>query len=403
MMELVGNFLNGRLILDCIPIVTQKPRLIPTDPSIDVLLSDICIGTSAAPTYLPAHYFESTDVAGNVRQFDLLDGGMFANNPASLALAVSMREAMVSEELEELEFLIISVGTGARKSKAAKNYTATGVARWSTPCWLVDCAQSSSPIIEELINSNMDWVRVNFTQLFDLFPGKCHYFRLQEEELEWPTSSMDVSSPENLDNLVAIGEGLLEKRVQTEDLQTHSSMSKSKLKVRDQSTNKEELTRAFGKSFLEHNPEMGVEQDPDLDALPPPSITMVGDLAEITEEAQPGQSQIRENLAVQIPVRTMESPTCEVRIDMPSSATRTPKRANSSLVCSPGGYNNQVSPPSLKGKSSFRNFFPKLGIKSRSHTMDLDKASIQALGGRKLKISRPASLTKLFTPKMKRT
>uniref|UniRef100_A0A7N0URE3 Patatin n=1 Tax=Kalanchoe fedtschenkoi TaxID=63787 RepID=A0A7N0URE3_KALFE len=56
---------------------------IPTDPSIDVLLSDICIGTSAAPTYLPAHYFESTDVAGNVRQFDLLDGGMFANNPVS--------------------------------------------------------------------------------------------------------------------------------------------------------------------------------------------------------------------------------------------------------------------------------------------------------------------------------
>uniref|UniRef100_A0A7N0R9E9 RING-CH-type domain-containing protein n=1 Tax=Kalanchoe fedtschenkoi TaxID=63787 RepID=A0A7N0R9E9_KALFE len=148
---------------------------------------------------------------------------------------------------------------------------------------------------------------------------------------------------------------------------------------------------------------MGVEQDPDLDALPPPSITMVGDLAEITEEAQPGQSQIRENLAVPIPVRTMESPTCEVRIDMPSSPTRTPKRANSSLVCSPGGYNTQVSPPSSKGKSSFRNFFPKLGIKSRSHTMDLDKAPIQALGGRKLKISRPASLTKLFTPKMKRT
>ena len=50
-------------------------------PSLDALLSDICIGTSAAPTYLPAHYFETKDPAGRVREFNLIDGGVAGNNP----------------------------------------------------------------------------------------------------------------------------------------------------------------------------------------------------------------------------------------------------------------------------------------------------------------------------------
>lgn len=49
----------------------------------NALLSDICIGTSAAPTYFPAHYFETKDANGNTRTFDLIDGGIAANNPVS--------------------------------------------------------------------------------------------------------------------------------------------------------------------------------------------------------------------------------------------------------------------------------------------------------------------------------
>lgn len=56
-------------------------RQVNKDESIDALLSDICISTSAAPTYLPAHFFETKDQSGNVRQFNLIDGGVAANNP----------------------------------------------------------------------------------------------------------------------------------------------------------------------------------------------------------------------------------------------------------------------------------------------------------------------------------
>lgn len=54
---------------------------VKSNPSLNALLSDICIGTSAAPTYFPAHYFETEDPQGNVREFNLIDGGVAANNP----------------------------------------------------------------------------------------------------------------------------------------------------------------------------------------------------------------------------------------------------------------------------------------------------------------------------------
>jgi len=53
------------------------------DVSKDALLSDVCISTSAAPTYLPGHQFETKDKAGKPRAFNLIDGGVAANNPVS--------------------------------------------------------------------------------------------------------------------------------------------------------------------------------------------------------------------------------------------------------------------------------------------------------------------------------
>ncbi|KAF6173860.1 hypothetical protein GIB67_039811 [Kingdonia uniflora] len=43
-------------------------------PSLDALLSDICISTSAAPTFLPAHHFVNEFSHGKVREFNLIDG-----------------------------------------------------------------------------------------------------------------------------------------------------------------------------------------------------------------------------------------------------------------------------------------------------------------------------------------
>ncbi|GMN30004.1 hypothetical protein TIFTF001_002656 [Ficus carica] len=53
----------------------------PTVTVLDAHLSDICIATSAAPTYLPSHYFTNQDKSGKTEEFNLIDGGVTANNP----------------------------------------------------------------------------------------------------------------------------------------------------------------------------------------------------------------------------------------------------------------------------------------------------------------------------------
>jgi patatin-like phospholipase/acyl hydrolase len=56
----------------------------------NALLSDISLSTSAAPTFFPPHYFETKDENGKRRAFNLVDGGVAANNPVSLRHAACM-------------------------------------------------------------------------------------------------------------------------------------------------------------------------------------------------------------------------------------------------------------------------------------------------------------------------
>ncbi|KAI3807235.1 hypothetical protein L1987_23160 [Smallanthus sonchifolius] len=53
-------------------------------PSLNAKFSYICIGTSAAPTYLPSHSFQTEDSEGKLlREFNLIDGAVAADNPGS--------------------------------------------------------------------------------------------------------------------------------------------------------------------------------------------------------------------------------------------------------------------------------------------------------------------------------
>ncbi|KAH7852766.1 hypothetical protein Vadar_029002 [Vaccinium darrowii] len=93
--KLGGIMLNQCLTNVVIPAFDIK-KLEPTifskfqvkdNPVIDVALSDICISTSAAPTYLPGHFFTNKD-----EEFNMIDGGVCANNPALVAMVQSCKE-----------------------------------------------------------------------------------------------------------------------------------------------------------------------------------------------------------------------------------------------------------------------------------------------------------------------
>ncbi|KZV51753.1 hypothetical protein F511_11441 [Dorcoceras hygrometricum] len=99
-----------------------------------------------------------------------------------------------------------------------------------------------------------------------------------------------------------------------------------------------------------------------------------------------------------------------VIINMPFSPNQTPKKVNFSPLVSPSQAKDSGSPgtSSTVGKTAVKNLLPKLSFKFRNSSSETEKAAILMLGASsdtrgKPSITRAFSLTKIFTPKMKRT
>nr|CAB3491998.1 unnamed protein product [Digitaria exilis] len=64
-------------------------------------LADVCITTSATPTYLPAHNFKTKDSDGDPYEFELVGGGVAANNRTIVAMSLQVKDDDRSPELVE--------------------------------------------------------------------------------------------------------------------------------------------------------------------------------------------------------------------------------------------------------------------------------------------------------------
>ncbi|KAL2233627.1 patatin-like protein 2 [Sesamum indicum] len=189
---------------------------VKNEPSLDASLSDICIGTSAAPTYLPAHYFENKDSEGRIREFNLIDGGVAANNPTLVAINQVTKEiTRGSSEIfplkpkEDGRFLVLSLGTGS--AKAEEKYDAEGAAKWGVLGWLLN--GGSTPLFDVFNRASSDMVDFHTTTFFQALHSQNNYLRIQDDTLTGAMSSVDVATKENLEDLVKAGEKLLKKPV----------------------------------------------------------------------------------------------------------------------------------------------------------------------------------------------
>nr|XP_019707266.1 patatin-like protein 2 [Elaeis guineensis] len=194
-----------------------------TDPSKDALLSDICISTCAAPTYLPAHYFETKDSQGKTRSFNLVDGGVAANNPMLVATSQIIKQIFLDnadfskfKPTDFAKFLVISLGTGSPKHE--EKFTAPESAKWGLLGWLHN--QGSTPIIDIFSQSSADMVDIHASILFEALRSEKNYLRIQDDSLEGDAASVDVSTSENLLKLVQVGQDLLKKPVSRVNLET---------------------------------------------------------------------------------------------------------------------------------------------------------------------------------------
>ncbi|CAI9115769.1 OLC1v1016761C1 [Oldenlandia corymbosa var. corymbosa] len=193
-------------------------------PSLDANLRDICIGTSAAPTYLPAHYFETHDSDGSSRQFNLVDGGVAANNPALVAINQVTKEvtggsADFSSKMHPLEysrFIVLSLGTGTAKEEG--KYDANQAAKWGILGWLTN--GGSTPLIDVFSQASSDMVDFHLSTIFQALQSEHNYLRIQDDTLTGDLSSVDIATKENLASLVEVGEKLLKKPVSSVNLQT---------------------------------------------------------------------------------------------------------------------------------------------------------------------------------------
>ncbi|KAK2391661.1 patatin protein [Trifolium repens] len=152
----------ANIVIPTFDIKTLRPVIfssyqIKRAPCLDARLSDICISTSAAPTYLPSYNFKNQDTNGDMYAFNLIDGGVCANNPTLVAV---------------------------------------------------------NQVTKEIINHNNDFYAIKPMEYSH------NYLRIQDDTLTGIDSSVDIAKKKNLDKLCEIGERLLKKPVSMVNLKT---------------------------------------------------------------------------------------------------------------------------------------------------------------------------------------
>ncbi|KAG2724470.1 hypothetical protein I3843_01G017800 [Carya illinoinensis] len=196
---------------------------VSTQTNVDAALSDICIGTSAAPTYFPAHCFTNQDAQGNTHDFNLVDGGLAVNNPTLVAISEVTRQIIKKDPdfspTEHMGFdrlLVISLGTGSNKRE--KKYSAKMASKWGAISWVYD--GGNTPLIDCYSDASKDMVDFHNSVVFQAFNSENNYLRIDDDTLLGSLASVDVATKENLGNLVKLGENLLKKPVSRINLDT---------------------------------------------------------------------------------------------------------------------------------------------------------------------------------------
>ncbi|KAB5521307.1 hypothetical protein DKX38_025626 [Salix brachista] len=168
------------------------------DPSTDALLSDICIGTSAAPINNP------------------LNQTLVAISEVSKAINREGPDSFCMNPMEYGRFLVLSLGTGTAKSEG--KYDADEAAKWGIIGWLT--TDNSTPLVDVFTQASADMVDFHISTFFQALNCEENYLRIQDDTLTGTLSSVDVATKENSANLGKVGEELLKKPVSTVNLAT---------------------------------------------------------------------------------------------------------------------------------------------------------------------------------------
>jgi patatin-like phospholipase/acyl hydrolase len=170
----------------------------PAHPEADFLMKDVARATSAAPTYFSPAKLKTDSF---VDYYSLIDGGVFANNPAMCAYV----EAVSRYKETRDEILIVSLGTG----EMTRPLPYVKVRHWG--------ARWAQPILDVVFDGVSDTVDYQLRQLLPpTNDGSNRYYRFQVR-LDRDNDKMDTTDPNKIHLYKLLAEKLIRENDQKLD------------------------------------------------------------------------------------------------------------------------------------------------------------------------------------------
>ncbi|KAH7543290.1 hypothetical protein FEM48_Zijuj02G0168700 [Ziziphus jujuba var. spinosa] len=202
--------------------------IFPDEDSVEANKNLLLDATSAATYYLPPHHFQIKSSKGTIEDYNLVDGGVAANNPNLFAICALMREWSQSKNpsflksTEHSKFLILAVGTGS--SNLSNKLEVGDPNEWGLVKWFIG-PEETTPLMDVFstaMNDMVDiYISVFYGTMVDIYisvlygtsGSKENHLRIQTDSLDLTEASTDKSSKNNLDKLEKIDNELLKKPV----------------------------------------------------------------------------------------------------------------------------------------------------------------------------------------------
>lgn len=161
------------------------------------------MASSAAPTFFPPYKLDTVHRTSE-GYYTLVDGGIFANNPTSLAMMEMMisHKRKTEQELQRDQLLVVSLGTGSLTRK----FKHKDAVNWGQLKWVL-------PLLNVVFDGQSESVAYQLNQLMINQGDNRNYYRFQVPlNNDDSHDQMDNASPDNIEYLEKLGKTLIEQR-----------------------------------------------------------------------------------------------------------------------------------------------------------------------------------------------
>lgn len=163
---------------------------------------EVALSSSSAPVYFPPHSFKFSNEYGSGGNINMIDGGLFANNPALIGILEATEK--LGYKFSDIDLL--SLGTGKGKHIIKTNWKPKNILYWLIP----------KPRLLDIILDCQDQITeqyINFLKRHcDNMSNGFNYLRVQYD-MGGDTIDLNASGKKELERLETIGDELAKKHL----------------------------------------------------------------------------------------------------------------------------------------------------------------------------------------------